>query len=172
MIDSPFHLPEAHVELFDLVSVSLFALISISQVTLDIVLVELHQASEVLVLVLSVYYLLNILLEFQNDRLLVPRLILLIGDFESDLHNFTLHLTKRRSMPLQLLALVLKIFLKLEQLVFQVVNLLFLRLQALLHLLRPMCKHVPRLLEILDLELVLVQVSLSLVQLVDFLPLA
>ena len=134
LLDGILHLPEALVELLNLVAIPLLALITISQVTHDIVLVELHETCQVLVLILRVDDLLHVLLELDDDGFLLLGSLLLLRDVEVDLLNLALHAPQILSVILQLGALILEVLLKLEQLVLQVVNLDFLRLEALLHL--------------------------------------
>lgn len=141
--DCSLHLLQAHVELFDLVSVASLALVPIRQVTLHIVLVQLHQARDVLVLVLRVHDLLDVLLELENNGFLVLRLFLLICYLNANLVDFTLHLAQALRVPLQRAALVFEVFLELEQLVLQVVNLLFFWLQTLLHLFGSVRQYMP-----------------------------
>jgi len=70
------------------------------------------------------------------------------------------------------LVLILEVLLQLEQLILQVVNLLLFRLQARAHFLSSMRQDMLRLPQVLYLELVLVEVRLSLLQLLDLLLLA
>ena len=104
-------------------------MVTIRQVAFHIVLIEFHQTSDVVVLVLGVDNFLDILLEFQDNCLLVIGLQHLIGDLDTDLRNFALHLSETRSMVLESPTLILKIFFELEQLILQVVDLFLLRLQ-------------------------------------------
>ena len=75
------------------------------------VLIELHQTSDVLVLVLGVDNLLHILLELENDRLFVFGLIFLISNFDSNCINLALHLAQAGSVRLQCATLIFKVFL-------------------------------------------------------------
>ena len=169
LLDGILHLPEALVELLNLVAIPLLALIAIGQVTHDIVLVELHETCQVLVLILRVDDLLHVLLELDDDRFLLLGSLLLLRDVEVYLLNLALHAPQILSVILQLGALILEVLLKLEQLVLQVVNLDFLGLEALLHLFSSVGQDMLRLLQIFDLELVLVKISLALVELLDLL---
>jgi len=65
--DGVLHLLQALVELLNLVTVALLALLAVSQVAHNVVLVELHQARQVLVLVLGIDDLLHVLLELHDD---------------------------------------------------------------------------------------------------------
>ena len=161
--DCAFHLLQALVEFLNLVSITFLAVLTIGKVAHDIVLVELHQSSQELTFVLRVHNLLHVLLEFTYDGLLFLGARLLHCDLVVDLINFVLHFTQARSVVLQLGTLVFEVLLKFEQLVLQVIDLDLLGLQALLHLFRPVSQHMLRLLQILDLELVLVEISLTLV---------
>ena len=114
LLDSAFHLFETLVELFDLVSVAFLALVAVGHVALDVVLIEFHQASYVLILILSIDNLLHVLLELRDDLLLSLCLVILGRDFDSNLGNFALHLAQVISMRLQISTLLLKVFLKLE----------------------------------------------------------
>jgi len=82
------------------------------------------------------------LLELNDNCLLLFRPFFLISDFNSNLIDLALHAAQLSSMLLQLSTLVFEIFFKLEQLIFEVVNLLFLGLQTLLHLLGSVREHV------------------------------
>ena len=142
LFDGILHLPETLVEFLNLVAVPLLALLSIGQVTHDIVLIELHKAGQVFVFILRIDDLLDVLLELDNDSFLLFSSLLLLRDIEVDLLNLALHAAQILSVILQLGALILEVFLKLEQLVFQVVDLDLLGLQALLHFFRAVSQDV------------------------------
>ena len=134
LLDSTFHLLETLVELFDLVSVALLALVAVGHVALDVVLIEFHQARYVLIFILSVDDLLHVLLELRDDLLFSLRLIILSRDFDSNLSDLAFHLAQVIGMRLQIGTLLLEIFLKLKQLILQIVDLLLFRLETGLHL--------------------------------------
>ena len=118
-----------------MVCVALLALVTIGHVTLDIILIQLHQTSDVLILILGVNNLLHVLLELRNDLLLGLRLIVLTHDVKADLHDLALHPAQVLSVCLQVSTLLLKVLLQLQQLVLQIVDLFLFGLQTGLHLL-------------------------------------
>ena len=112
--DGVLHLLKTLIELLDLVSVTLFALLTISEIAHDIVLVEFHQASQILALVLCVDNLLHVLLEFDDDGFLFLSALLLHRNFKVDLIDLTLHSAQALCMILQLRTLILEVLLKLQ----------------------------------------------------------
>lgn len=111
----------------------------------------------------------HILGKLQDDRFLHHRFLAT----ERDVLLLGLHLAPQLAQHLRVLVhdlhLLLKHLLQIEQLLLQVVDLLVLRLQTCAHLLSPVGQHVLRLPQILNLELVLVQISRPLFQFLNHL---
>ena len=170
--DGALHVVQLLVEFFDGLGVALLALVLVGNLTLDVVLVELHEASDVALLVPQLHDLLHVLRKFEDDCLLLLCLLLLPRDFNRLLVDLGLVLPQLLAVGGDPLVLILEVLLQLEQLILQVVNLLLFRLQARAHFLSSMRQDMLRLPQVLYLELVLVEVRLSLLQLLDLLQLA
>ena len=111
--------------------------------------------------------LVDILCELQDDLVLVVRLLLLLGQVHLKLVDLRLVLRQLLAQVILLLHLLLELLLELQQFLLLSFNLSFFRLKRGLHLSGPMGQHMFGLLQVLDLELVLIQILLSLCQLVD-----
>lgn len=105
---------KTRVKFLDLVRVLLLALLTVSEVAFHVVLIEFHESREIFIFIFSVYNLLNILLELENDSLLFTSALFLGSDLSANLVDSTLNLPKACGVVLQLGALVLKVFLELE----------------------------------------------------------
>ena len=108
----------------------------------------------------------DILGELEYSFLLLPSLFLLGTEVGVKLVDLGLLLGQFLAQLVHLLHLLLEDLLQVEQLVFQVLYLLLLRLQTGAHLSGAVRQHVLALLQILYLEFVLVQVSFALFELV------
>ena len=78
------HVMQLLVKFFNSFRVTLLALVLVGYLTLDVVLVEFHEAGDVGLVVLELHDFLYVLCEFKNDCLLLIRLVLLLCDFNYD----------------------------------------------------------------------------------------
>ena len=168
LADGLLHVVQLPIEFFDGLSVAPLALLLIRYVAHHVVLVQLHQAVQVVVFVHFVDYFLHILRKLQNYRLFLARARLLLHNFRIQLVRFALISTQFVGKATHFATLVLKVVFKLKQLVLETVDLFLLGPYFLLHFLRAVTQHMLALLQVLNLELVLVEVRFPLVQFFNF----
>ena len=85
-----FHIVKLLIKLLNSFWITLFSIVLVCHLTLDIILVEFHETCNISLIILKLDNFLNVLCEFKDDSFLFLRLVLLLSDVDYDLVDFGL----------------------------------------------------------------------------------